>query len=81
PINPTHKAIENKLTSYINAYNGHHEYEIIENLRKAGYEVILSIGEVEENRIGSNCGQFVMRHLKAKEMIGVDGHRGYDYWE
>ncbi|MDY6911668.1 MAG: radical SAM protein, partial [Chloroflexota bacterium] len=44
PINPTHKAIENKLTSYINAYNGHHEYEIIENLRKAGYEVILSIG-------------------------------------
>jgi len=27
--------------------------------------VILSIGELEENKIGSNCGQFVQRHLNS----------------
>jgi 23S rRNA (adenine2503-C2)-methyltransferase len=81
PINPTHRAVENKLSSYIDAYNGHHKYEIIESLKSAGYDVILSIGEVEENRIGSNCGQYVMRHLKAAQTAGADIHKGYDYWE
>jgi len=27
-----------------------------------GYEVLISIGEFEENRIGSNCGQYVSRY-------------------
>ncbi len=80
PVNPTHRAMENKLASYVNAYNGHHKYEIIESLKSAGYDVILSIGEVEENRIGSNCGQYVMQHLNDTQSIGVDGHKGYDYW-
>ena len=47
----------------------------MEELRAAGYEVIVSIGEVEENHIGSNCGQYVMRHLKAKEHL----KNGYTY--
>ncbi len=81
PINPTHRAVENRLVSYIDAYNGHHDYEVVNNLKEVGYDVILSIGEVEENRIGSNCGQFVMRHLRAQLPVGVDGHKGYDYWE
>ena len=81
PINPTHRAMENELTSYIDAYNGHRSYEVINALKSAGYDVILSIGEVEENRIGSNCGQYVMQHLRAAEAVGVDGHKGYDYWE
>jgi len=81
PINPTHRAVENRLVSYIDAYNGHHDYEVVNKLKEAGYDVILSIGEVEENRIGSNCGQFVMRHLRAQLPVGVDGHKGYDYWE
>ncbi|MFO8100802.1 MAG: radical SAM protein [Dehalococcoidia bacterium] len=81
PINPTHRAIENKMVSYIDAYNGHHDYEVINSLQTAGYDVILSIGEVEENRIGSNCGQFVMRHLEARSPAGADGRQGYDYWE
>ncbi|MFA4836728.1 MAG: radical SAM protein [Dehalococcoidia bacterium] len=81
PINPTHRAMESKLESYIDAYNGGRDYEIIDSLRSAGYEVILSIGEVEENRIGSNCGQYVMQHLKRADQIGMDGRKGYDYWE
>ncbi len=80
PINPTYMAVENKFESYINAYSRESDYDLIDSLKSAGYEVILSIGEVEENRIGSNCGQFVMRHLRAKGQFG-DGHSSYDYWQ
>ncbi|MFO8010348.1 MAG: radical SAM protein [Dehalococcoidia bacterium] len=81
PINPTHRAVENRLASYIDAYNGHRDYQVINSLRTAGYDVILSIGEVEENRIGSNCGQFVIRHLRTNEPVTAENWHGYDYWE
>jgi hypothetical protein len=35
--------------------------------------VILSIGEVEENQIGSNCGQYVLSYM-AGEMPVKDGY-------
>jgi 23S rRNA (adenine2503-C2)-methyltransferase len=57
PLNPTFKAAGNKLHSLITPENSHDE--IVEQLEEKGYEVILSIGEWEENRIGSNCGQYV----------------------
>ena len=69
PINPTYKAMENRLFSYIDPYHEEKDYQLVKNLRSFGYEVIVSIGEVEENYIGSNCGQYVMRHLKAKRHI------------
>jgi len=34
-----------------------------------GYEVILSVGELEENKIGSNCGMYIQRFLKEKRKI------------
>jgi 23S rRNA (adenine2503-C2)-methyltransferase len=77
PINPTHRAAQNELRSYVDAYCDHKEYSVIDELRSSGYNVILNIGEVEENRIGSNCGQYVMQHLRAKGVIEM----GYDYWE
>ena len=80
PINPTHRATENNLASYVDAYDEERNYEVIDDLRQAGYGVILSIGEVEENRIGSNCGQYVMRHLRSEATVGADGWKGYDYW-
>ena len=58
-------AKENKIASHILPEKG--KYEIIDALREAGYEVILSIGELEENDIGSNCGQYVTNYLKQKE--------------
>ena len=75
PVNPTHQAVQNRLFSYIDPYREGKDDRLVRNLRAAGYKVIVSIGEVEENRIGSNCGQYVMRHLKAK------GHvkNGYTY--
>jgi 23S rRNA (adenine2503-C2)-methyltransferase len=47
----------------------------VRKLRSFGYEVLVSIGEVEENHIGSNCGQYLMRHLTANEVI----KEGYTY--
>lgn len=61
PLNPTLKAAGNKLLSLITPENSH--YIIIDQLKNKGYEVILSIGEWEENLIGSNCGQYVQACL------------------
>jgi hypothetical protein len=33
--------------------------QIMDSFRDLGFDVLLSIGELEENKIGSNCGQFV----------------------
>lgn len=59
PINPTEAAICNELISEIDAFNPSSADQIVNDFRSKGYDVILSIGEVEENKIGSNCGQFV----------------------
>jgi len=64
PVNPTYKALENKLDSIISKKSK--QYQIIENLKKSRYEVIVSIGDLTENEIGSNCGQHVMNYLKNK---------------
>jgi 23S rRNA (adenine2503-C2)-methyltransferase len=37
--------------------------------------VIVSIGEVEENYIGSNCGQYIRKHMEALKPI----RDGYTY--
>jgi 23S rRNA (adenine2503-C2)-methyltransferase len=73
PLNPTYRAQENNLSSYIDPQVEDNGYEIVEALKMAGYEVILSIGEVEENLIGSNCGQYIKRHLAATQPIS-DGY-------
>ena len=73
PLNPTYQAVENNLSSYINPDSENNGYEIVEALENAGYQVIVSIGEVEENLIGSNCGQYIKRHLSATQPIS-DGY-------
>ncbi|MGA9117075.1 MAG: radical SAM protein [Bacteroidota bacterium] len=65
PLNPTYRAQESGLFSHIDPLRGEVDCDISTALRKAGYEVIVSIGEVEENSIGSNCGQYLRRHLAA----------------
>jgi 23S rRNA (adenine2503-C2)-methyltransferase len=75
PLNPTYRALENRLSSYIDPVQAQQGYELVDSLRAAGYEVIVSIGEAEENRIGSNCGQYLRAHLEASEPI----KEGYTY--
>ena len=65
PVNPTYRANENGISSHIIPEKA--KYEVIDALKAAGYEVILSIGELEENDIGSNCGQYITNYLKEKK--------------
>lgn len=75
PLNPTYRAQEHGLSSYIDPHQVGEDYPLVDTLRAEGYRVIVSIGEVEENYIGSNCGQYVRRHLEtASEVQG-----GYTY--
>ena len=71
PVNPTYQANKNKISSHI--LPDKDKYKIIERLKKVGYEVILSIGELEENFIGSNCGQYITNYLREKKTI-KDGY-------
>lgn len=66
PVNPTYTAINNQLFSE-DVFNKSNE--LLNSIRLRGYEVIFSIGELEENKIGSNCGQYVLRHRMEKEKI------------
>jgi 23S rRNA (adenine2503-C2)-methyltransferase len=71
PLNPTHHAVNNGLTSYIDPQkvSESETSDTVLALRQAGYQVIVSIGEVEENAIGSNCGQYVLRHMQAQAAL------------
>lgn len=69
PINPTHKALQNKISSFIEPENNERLEILIDKLKNAGYEVITSIGILEENNIGSNCGQYLQKHLAEKENL------------
>ena len=67
--------MENELSSYIDPNLEIAGYEVVNRLEEAGYQVIVSIGEVEENYIGSNCGQYIKRHLAATNPL----QGGYTY--
>lgn len=67
PVNPTYSSMINNIESYIQDNNGNND--IIESIKAAGYEVLISIGELKENDIGSNCGQYVMRHLNSQNKL------------
>ncbi len=65
PVNPTYEARNNNLSSQI--LPGNNGHPVMRSLRDSGYEVIWSMGELEENHIGSNCGQFLLRHLREND--------------
>ena len=75
PLNPTYQAESTGLKSYIDPETRTENYPILDELREAGYQVILSIGEQEENLIGSNCGQYVQKHLMEHDELST----GYTY--
>lgn len=68
PLNPTVSVMKNSLTNDVDLETGlpikHKEF--VENLRKLGYEIIISVGDTRENLIGSNCGQYILRFLKER---------------
>ncbi|MCK4666487.1 radical SAM protein [Candidatus Dependentiae bacterium] len=68
PLNPTYSVEKNKMKSFIKS-DADINSELIQTLKFAGFDVILSIGELEENNIGSNCGQYLQRHLLESKQI------------
>lgn len=65
PINPTLSASISGFTSLVSYdTNDKNNRQVVEKFQKAGYDVILSIGELEENVIGSNCGMFVSKCIE-----------------
>ncbi len=74
PLNPTYRAVENNLETYIDPHEQNvNQDAVVKALEEAGYDVIVSIGEVEENLIGSNCGQYLRRHMEAGDNLS-DGY-------
>jgi 23S rRNA (adenine2503-C2)-methyltransferase len=60
PINPTRSAERSGLVGVIDPSDPERCRAIGERFRAAGYETIISIGELEENAIGSNCGMYAL---------------------
>ncbi len=61
PLNPTDRARSAGLRTLIEKDREERAQSYIDAFREQGFDVLLSIGEYEENRIGSNCGQYLGR--------------------
>ncbi len=67
PVNPTFSSDYNSIKSGLS--NDKKSKELVELLKKYGYDVLVSIGEMEENNIGSNCGQHIMNYLSKDKKL------------
>jgi 23S rRNA (adenine2503-C2)-methyltransferase len=61
PLNPTDSVRTNGLRSFVDTAGPQELRELVSSHEESGFEVILSVGEREENLIGTNCGQFASR--------------------
>ncbi len=73
PLNPTYSARNNGLFPGFNELDVQPAKVIAQGFRDAGFNVLISFGEIEENKIGSNCGQYVSRHIDGQDVL----ERGY----
>ena len=77
PVNPTNRAIHNKLQSGITEENSEIN-PLVEEFKRRGFEASVSIGEWEENEIGSNCGQFATKYQN-NEVVIRENYTTTDY--
>ena len=70
PVNPTVTAAKHQLTSYTADLQ-----KLALTIKQAGYDVIVSIGELEENKIGSNCGQYIKTFLNNNNINLADSYQ------
>ncbi len=61
PINPTASAERAELVGMVDPHDPVACEELADRFRRVGFETLVSIGELRENQIGSNCGMFVGR--------------------
>lgn len=74
PINPTITAKKNNINNGLLNFKQINKNKIIKKLKAKGYDILISIGELEENKIGSNCGQFVKRSLTENTLKVKDSY-------
>ncbi len=67
PINPTGTATQNGIQSHVNILES--DPPLLRQFQEAGYDTLYSIGELEENKIGSNCGQHIMFYKKSAQPV------------
>ncbi len=67
PLNSTNNASRNNLTSLISPVNDTGIDTLADDFKNEGYEVIISIGDNEELKIGSTCGQNLVSNYIVKE--------------
>mgnify|MGYP003998049765 CR=1 FL=1 len=62
PVNPTNSSKKNNIKSYFTTGAPEEDTgKLVRQLHNAEYEVLVSVGELEENKIGSNCGQYLQK--------------------
>jgi len=66
PVNPTISSVKNGLSNDVDESTGlpRKHRNFVHELKRMGYDVILSVGDTRENLIGSNCGMYILRYLK-----------------
>ena len=80
PVNPTLSSVANKIDSYfVTGTDAEDSKRLLQQLYAVGYEVILSIGELEENRIGSNCGQSIRKFITQETVRTELNTKMYSY--
>jgi len=68
PVNPTSKAQNNQLKSAITEETTEF-FPLVKAFRERGFDAEISIGEWEENDIGTNCGQFATKYKNGE--VGI----------
>jgi 23S rRNA (adenine2503-C2)-methyltransferase len=71
PLNPTENAFRNRLKSLVDPCMPESYRTLVQELEDYGYEVLVSIGELRENLIGSNCGQY-LTYLRESNLTSRD---------
>ncbi|MFH1129943.1 MAG: radical SAM protein, partial [Pseudomonadota bacterium] len=72
PLNPTIRSKNNNLSTVISATAPNAAAQLVHNLRQKNFDTIVSIGEPDEIRIGSNCGQAVFLHLETEAQSAIN---------
>jgi len=70
PVNPTRAVLRAGLRGRIRPGEETEQRMLADAFRCAGYETLVSIGELRENEIGSNCGMYA--HAEAAAASGRD---------
>lgn len=68
PLNPTERSRKTGLITSLPPDAPQAAEKLCEDFEKLGFDVILSIGDVRENSIGSNCGMAILKMRRGRPL-------------